>query len=129
MQSDDKTQFLVRLHHLASRCVLEMEQSGPARGIIQHPKISQVHSLQHLGEDPMHGLHAWQKMARISAWTLHKKVFKLSGVLLLSTPSLQTQSRERCFLTLYENFEREIVDSAASPCMMVKVIYFQNSKK
>ena len=59
VQSDDKTQFRVKLDHLANRYVLKKDKLGPTLGVRQSPKIREIQTLQHSRKDPSIGPRAW----------------------------------------------------------------------
>ena len=58
IQSDDKTQYRVRLDHLANRYVLKKESMRPSHmeSSRQDPKISEVQTLQHSKNELSNGL-------------------------------------------------------------------------
>ena len=62
IQSDDKTQFWVKLHHLANRHVLEWETSDQhMESSRQDPKLSEIKTLEHSVKDTANGLWSMKK--------------------------------------------------------------------
>ena len=107
-------QYRVRLH-FANKCVLRRRNWDlTLESSRQDPKINEILTLQHSGKDPSNQLCAEKKW---QGNQLGHCTRTCSKVQVLISRVLQTASREQCFFTSYENFERErkfIVNSGAS---------------
>ena len=112
MQSDEKTQFHVRVHHTANKYALKGEKWDPhLESSRQDPKNQRCPNAPTFGERSIDWTLFMQEMARTSAWTLHQHVcnvprlysenrhwfFKPSPASNASAPPMRT-SRERDFV-------------------------------
>ena len=75
-QSCDKTQFRVRLHHLAIRYCLKREKLGHTLGVIQTGSQNRRHASAPTFEERLIDwtLFEYGRKAKKSAWTAHKNV-------------------------------------------------------
>ena len=101
MQSNDKTQFRVRLRHLANKFVLKgknwdlhLESSR------QDLKVGEIQTLQHFEDKSIEWTLSMEEIVRKAAWILHKSVYTIPGLIVQESKHvLHTKSREQCFFT------------------------------
>ena len=115
VQSDDKTQFRVRLPHLANRSVLKRGIWGPTLGVQTGSKSQRNPNAPTLGERSIGQTVRVEEMARKSAWTLHKNVYTIPASYSENRPASNASSPP--VRTSQENF---IVDSRTSLRMKSK---------
>ena len=77
IQSDDKTQYRVRLHHIANKYVLKM---GLTLGVIQTGSQNQRNpNAPKFEARSIEGTLSMEEKARGASWVLHKSVYKFPG--------------------------------------------------
>ena len=111
IQSDDKIQFRVRLHHLANKYVLTSEKLGHALGVIQTRSQNQRNPNAPTSEERSveWTLNIEEKL-RKTAWTFYtKKVNKVPGAYSEDRNKFcKLSPREQCFFT-YKTMSKERV--------------------